>query len=232
MAGVLIAKLGGGGQDDFFITYRNARHLAAGEGLVFNPGEHHFDLTEPALEVVLAGSHLVFGVPIPWLGTVFTGLSLLVNALGLVVAYPILGVGFYPWYAIPVVVALLYGVAFAVDGVAGPLGLWATNLPRSLTQAYLVVMMLIPLAWHAISLASAAGEDTHLVAYRQAGRWLRDHTPPDAAVACAEVGVLGWESQRPAWPGERVGHTPTHDSLIPVLRPRGRWVYPLDVRGS
>jgi hypothetical protein len=39
--------------DDGFITYRYARNLAEGHGLVFNPGERHLGTTAPGLAVLL-----------------------------------------------------------------------------------------------------------------------------------------------------------------------------------
>ena len=39
--------------DDGLITYRYARNLADGHGLVFNPGERHLGTTAPGLAVTL-----------------------------------------------------------------------------------------------------------------------------------------------------------------------------------
>lgn len=47
--------------DDAFITYRYARNLAEGQGLVFNAGEHHLGTTAPGWAVVLAAGALVSG---------------------------------------------------------------------------------------------------------------------------------------------------------------------------
>jgi hypothetical protein len=64
------------GPDDFFITYRYAANLAAGDGFVFNPGERVFGVTEPAQVVLLAGLHAVTRLPLPILGAIVTALAL------------------------------------------------------------------------------------------------------------------------------------------------------------
>jgi len=69
-------RLLGEAGDDAFITYRYAQNLAAGNGLVFNPGERVFGCTEPLLAVALAGAHRLTGMAIPALGTVWTAIIL------------------------------------------------------------------------------------------------------------------------------------------------------------
>lgn len=54
--------------DDGFITFRYARNLALGHGLVFNPGEAWLGTTAPGWAMVLGLGGLMFGWPsIPWL---------------------------------------------------------------------------------------------------------------------------------------------------------------------
>jgi len=81
LAVAFVAQVGGEALDDFFITYRYAANLAAGEGLVFNPGERVFGTTAPGLALLLAALHLLTRIPIHWLGTLLTGLALLATAL-------------------------------------------------------------------------------------------------------------------------------------------------------
>ena len=80
LAGLFVTKFGGGGEDDMFISYRYARSVAHGEGLVFNRGERHFGATEPGMALLLAGLHRLTGIPIPWLGTLGTMFGLLAIA--------------------------------------------------------------------------------------------------------------------------------------------------------
>ena len=75
------ARLAGRSGDDFFITYRYAQNLAQGNGFVFNPGERVFGTTAPGLGLLLAAGHLLTRIPIHWLGTLFTALSLTGTAL-------------------------------------------------------------------------------------------------------------------------------------------------------
>ncbi len=55
LAGLFVTKLGGGGQDDMFVTYHYARSVAHREDLVFNSGERHFEAPEPGMALPLAG---------------------------------------------------------------------------------------------------------------------------------------------------------------------------------
>lgn len=81
LAGAWTVRLADTAKDDFFITYAYGRNLAAGHGLVFNPGERVFGLSEPGLALLLAGLHLATDVSIPWLGTLLTAVGLLATCL-------------------------------------------------------------------------------------------------------------------------------------------------------
>ena len=52
--------------EDAFITFRYARNLASGQGLVYNPGEHVMGFTSPLWTVRNALGIAVIGNPIPW----------------------------------------------------------------------------------------------------------------------------------------------------------------------
>ncbi len=71
--------------DDAYITFRYAENLAAGHGLVFNPGEPVFGTTTPLFAAVLAGLKAV-GLAVPtsahWLGLLsMAGVVLLLQSL-------------------------------------------------------------------------------------------------------------------------------------------------------
>ncbi len=66
--------------DDVFITLRYAQSIAAGQGLVFNPGERVFGCTEPLQALVLGAARWVTGVSLPMLATVWHGLGVLALA--------------------------------------------------------------------------------------------------------------------------------------------------------
>lgn len=71
-----VERLDGRAQDDIYITYRYARSLADGEGLVYNPGERVLGLSEPGLGLLLGGLHCLTGASIPRLGSTVFGVSL------------------------------------------------------------------------------------------------------------------------------------------------------------
>ncbi|MDX1631971.1 MAG: hypothetical protein R3234_08930, partial [Thermoanaerobaculia bacterium] len=58
--------------DDFFITYRYAANLAAGKGLVFNPGERVFGTTAAGHALILAAVRLLTGAAMTRIGTAVT----------------------------------------------------------------------------------------------------------------------------------------------------------------
>ncbi len=122
-------------------------------------------------------------------------------AFALVVAYPLLGVPFYTWYAIPVLIPWLYGFCF----LAFDLGrlTWRRLPPRWLagTAVALVVAGTLPLAVH-VSLRVWSGYRAfagipQIELYQAAGQWLRANTGKDEAVAHVEVGALASASDRP-----------------------------------
>ncbi len=123
-------------------------------------------------------------------------------ALGLAVLYPLLGVGYAPWYVLPVAVALLYGLAF-LAGFLARLGAAAAGRGAPAVRILGVAACVAALAPVALSLLPAEVRwlrrfswPPHMAAYRQAAEWLRAHAPPGASVSYYEVGVLGYFSDR------------------------------------
>ena len=119
---VLVARLVPGPRtiDDAFITFRYARNLLAGWGLVYNPGQHVLGTTTPlyALWMALLGA-LSGGVhaPFPWLawGTnafADAATAWLVMVLARRVRVPVVGYAFaLAWAVAP------WSVTFAVGGM-------------------------------------------------------------------------------------------------------------------
>ncbi len=106
--------------DDAFITFRYARNLLGGAGLVFNPGEHVLGTTTPfyALWMALLGS-LTGGVqaPFPWLALLTNALSdaltaWLIMRLARRVGYPWAGYAFAAAWAVAP-----WSVTFAIGGM-------------------------------------------------------------------------------------------------------------------
>jgi hypothetical protein len=111
-------------------------------------------------------------------------------------AYILLGVSRYFWYYAPLVPASVVLVAEGAVAVIRTLG--RVRLPAR-TQvalaAALPVVLLVPLLQGV--LGAAWQPDPRLDLYRAVGRWLDEHTPPQATVGTLEVGIIGYYSQRP-----------------------------------
>ena len=61
--------------DDAFITFRYARNLAEGLGLVYNPGEWVLGTTTPLWAVLLSGGHALGFTDLPWLATALSAVA-------------------------------------------------------------------------------------------------------------------------------------------------------------
>lgn len=130
------------------------------------------------------------------------GLFLLgLQALVTLVSYPLLGVPFYTWYSIPVLMALLYGVAFAVGEVARRLLADATgwrSWHRWGVLALVLVVLPLPLELAERSIGSYRGFQgmPRFELYRDAGLWLEENTPERSTVGFVEVGTIAFYSRR------------------------------------
>jgi hypothetical protein len=168
----LIVRYAGHSVDDLFITFRYAHNLAAGQGLVFNPGERVFGLTNPGFAILLALLYLATGVAIPWLATALSGLSSLGVALLLLREAEVAGRPLAGWI----------GGALAL----GSSYLWSVHGGEAPS-----VLLLLSLA--AVATARRPGLAGLLAG---AAVWLR----PDAAVGAAALGALRWgETRRLPW---------------------------------
>lgn len=132
--------------------------------------------------------------------------ALLLWAGSLVVGYPLLGVGLYAWYGIAPVMALSVGSAFAAGAAGRALLRYLEGPPPDRSRGSraaagaLAVLLLFPLlrnhAGQVRPFLAGQGISIRLDLYRETGQLLARHAPPDARVAAAEVGVLGFYSQR------------------------------------
>jgi hypothetical protein len=124
--------------------------------------------------------------------------------LGVSAAYPLLGVPFYTWYAVPGLVAVLYGTAYALGAAVRGMSARQTlgpDLPAARRVAAAAVALVL-----AAALASPLRRSCELVShsraamryhlYREAGEWLAAHSRSDERFAGAEVGTLGYFSRR------------------------------------
>ncbi len=151
-----------------------------------------------------------FGALVPW--TLLAGLLgallflrrgtlaervVVLDGLALALIYPFLRVPFFGWYAIPPLVAVLWGLAQLLGALVR-----AARHPggarRSAAAALAAALALLVLAWLGgfVLYLRDARPDWRTVVYLEAGRWLRDHSPRDADLAFHEVGMLAFASQR------------------------------------
>jgi len=120
--------------------------------------------------------------------------------------YTLLGVTPYSWYYAPLVPGLSGAAALGlVEGVRRP---GRAGWPLALLWA---AGLLLPLAWSDLALIRAMEgplpppeepvskvlPEAKVRIYEQAGRWLGEHTPPDALIGVTEVGIMGYYAGRP-----------------------------------
>ena len=122
--------------------------------------------------------------------------ALVLYGAAVAIAYPLLGVPFFSWYAVPTVVAALYGlsalacgVGRALDGhrAADPSARRGTTSGRgrssavrgAIRGAVVVLLLAVPVASIARVSARWLGRDTpsgRYATYREAALWIRQHT--------------------------------------------------------
>jgi hypothetical protein len=129
------------------------------------------------------------------------GRLMVAQAATLALAYPLLGVNFAPWYVLPIVISLLYGVAFAV-GAAGRAAAAALEGRRLapwigvLLACGLLTPAALSIGSHGWTWFRGAGQPIHFEGYHAAGLWIRHDSGPQDAIAAMEVGTLAYFSQR------------------------------------
>jgi len=111
--------------------------------------------------------------------------------------YSLLGVSGYFWYYAPLVPGL---IALAGLGVS-------SMLKNALRSFHFITLSMIFIALVASQVYQLRQLSKHqyrnlkmnnlMGLYRVAGRWLEEHTPPQATVGTLEVGIIGYYCQRP-----------------------------------
>ena len=112
--------------------------------------------------------------------------------------YTVVGVVTFPWYFVPPLLALSLLAALGLGVLLGDDGPWGP--PRLARLAPLVAgLLLLPilLAQGAQTYGQAQVAHGYQPAYVPAGRWLAANSDPADAVATIEIGVIGYQSQRP-----------------------------------
>jgi hypothetical protein len=101
----------------------------------------------------------------------------------------------YLWYYAPLVPAFAVLVAEGMRALSN--GLVRIRLPHALQAVTLVVLiagLLVPLLADDLSLAWRP--DPRTPVYEEIGRWIADHSLPNATVGALEVGIIGYYAQR------------------------------------
>jgi hypothetical protein len=120
------------------------------------------------------------------------------NGLALLVIYPLLQVPFFPWYAIPTLVAALYGFAHVLGAAARATAGARGWVPRSAAAAALAALGALTL-WLFLGFGTwwrTGAGDWRAIVYPEAGNWIRAHSDAQADIAFHEVGMLAYYSQR------------------------------------
>ena len=126
-----------------------------------------------------------------WFGTLWP----IVLWIGLyIVGYIFLGVLGFHWYYVPLVPAVALVVGGGVAGLASWLaarGRWVAWL----AEVGLALICLWPQA--GFSWQNRLSASPRVASYQLVSEWLRSNTAPDSSVALLEIGVIGYQSQRP-----------------------------------
>lgn len=108
------------------------------------------------------------------------------------VGYTMLGVSGYFWYYGPLAIGLSTLIGLGIE--------LFDRMPRAsvmLRYALLGALLLAMAYPHGyVMLKTYRQRDPRIAIYREAGEWLRQHTPPDARVGTLEVGIIGYYAQR------------------------------------
>jgi hypothetical protein len=172
--------------DDAYITFRYARNLAEGLGLVYNPGEWVLGTTAPLWAILLGAGYRLGFSDLPWLATVLSGLcdaaaAALIVHIGLRLGWRPLG-------------AALVGLA------------WAFN-PMSIAFACggMETSLFVLAALASLTLAARGAHPTLIGGLVGMATLVR----PEGALLAATVVVWTWLSRRQhAWPMALAAATP------------------------
>lgn len=108
--------------DDAFITFRYARHLVAGQGLVFNPGERVEGYSEPLFTLLVAGAMALGGAPELWANVILVASGAALLALVAAVGARRFGGGSpFTWLAPALLAANRVFAAWSTSGMASQL---------------------------------------------------------------------------------------------------------------
>ncbi len=107
------------------------------------------------------------------------------------VAYSSLGVPAYHWYALPVVLSIIFCLGGILQrSLEGPV------LTRRILTPVAGFVALLGIGWNLYHYSILDPPEPRAVAYRTVADWIVSETPEDWTVAAAEIGTLGYHSRR------------------------------------
>jgi hypothetical protein len=151
------------------------------------------------------------GAPLLWRRGGRGARMLLLYSAALAVAYPLLGVAEYPWYAIPLVLTWTVSAVVAAGELvrlfarraaaemplgAGPGRRALALVAPGFCALALALPVLQTLPHRVLTLYERLLSNGRYELYRQTGEWLAANTPPGATIAYVEVGTIGYYSDR------------------------------------
>jgi hypothetical protein len=140
--------------DDAYITFRYARNLAEGLGLVYNPGEWVLGTTAPLWAILLGGGYKVGLTDLPWLATTLSALCDAASA-ALLVQFG-LRMGWRP------LGAALIGLAWALNPMS--IAFATGGMETSLFVLFSLVILGLAARGSLLPLAAAMGSNLPLAA--------------------------------------------------------------------
>ncbi|VAW31813.1 hypothetical protein MNBD_CHLOROFLEXI01-4384 [hydrothermal vent metagenome] len=135
-----------------------------------------------------------------WLKRKFTGWWLLLWVIAYTAVYSMLDVVNFNWYFVPPVTIMMLVVALGFESIGNWIKQFSSqkNMLNPRFALIINLLLIMPVftsfameTWHTNSKQWARAE------YFQVGQWLAAHAAPDASIASIEIGVIGYESNRP-----------------------------------
>ncbi|MDY7096223.1 MAG: hypothetical protein SX243_24880 [Acidobacteriota bacterium] len=125
--------------------------------------------------------------------------------VALAIAYPLLEVPFFPWYIVPSVVALLYGLSSLGVELTWSLASKVAAEIRPALQRWFVALCGLVILGVPVFLIAEPGllwlerfeGYGRYETYKVAARWVKEHSTPEQRIAYGEIGALAYFSERP-----------------------------------
>ena len=107
------------------------------------------------------------------------------------VAYSSLGVPAYHWYALPVVLSIIFCLGGTLQR-----SLDGSVLARRILSPVVGLVALLGIGWNLYHYSMLDLREPRVAAYRIVADWIVGETPDHWTVAAAEIGTLGYHSRR------------------------------------